>query len=208
MSRLHANMGDFLILNFFLWCREEEPLLFYFSSFWWDTKHCIRSGLFSFCLPTHTRYFNYIAAIWAFKKKKIKKECCSSITVKPQHFFCIGDEHICSFTVVCCCVVVRKWKLLFIQNKTSLLKSTFKCVLKLNNSVIVHCKYCYSLIKMYQSCYGNVSVWIIEDQVDLIMQREQERECFLCVCVCVCVSGQTHIFKDRALQRNVNASLY
>lgn len=54
----------------FSWCSEEDHFCFIFSSFWWDTRDCIRSGFFSFCWPTHTRYFNYNAAIWALKKEE------------------------------------------------------------------------------------------------------------------------------------------
>lgn len=180
---------EFFILFFIFVFHDAEMkttfILFSFLMGHITTLHQVRS-FFPFCLLNHIKYFNYIAAIWAFKKKE--NECCSSITVKPQSFvlFCIGDEHICRFTVVCCCIV-KKWKLLFIQIRTSLLKSTFTVNVSWNGkkTVIVHCKYCYCLIK----CIRSVMKMLKEDLVDLLKQRDGRG----CVCNSVCVWLHLHL---------------
>lgn len=100
---------EFFLFYFVLYfvMQGRRPLLFYFSSFWWDIKHCNRSGLFSFRLPTHTRYFNYVAAIWAPKKRRRRKsECCSSVTVKPQHFFFLYWLYWWAHLQLYCCLLL------------------------------------------------------------------------------------------------------
>lgn len=181
LSRLHANMGA-LFFSFF--SDAEKKTTFVFPLFF-DGDWNIASGQdFSLCLPTHTVYFNFIPAIWALKRKRQKEEirhCCSSITVKPLHFFLVLV--MSTFADLLLFVVVLSENGSSYLFKISLLKSTFKCVLKLNNSVIVHCKYCYSLIKMYQSCYEYVRL------PSSCRESEKKGEC---VCEAENIGTNTH----------------
>lgn len=86
-SRLHANMGVFLILFFFYDAEMKNHFYFIFPLF--DGTQNIASGqdCFPFVYPLIQGILITLLQYELSKKKKIKKECCSSITVKPQHFF-------------------------------------------------------------------------------------------------------------------------
>ncbi len=76
---------------------------------------------------------------YEFLKKKKTQECCSSILEKPLHcFFWWQWAHLQLYCCLLLCSCQKMETLIYSQQISLLKKSTFKCVLKLKDSVIVH----------------------------------------------------------------------